>query len=203
MSAPARLRPEAAGSLRPARPSLLRRQPTAEEIEDERAAGYAAGYAEGLEAGRAEAEAEAERRRAEADASLGQAHWALLQATARARAAFEQTQDDLEALAIELAIAVAEAVVGRELDRVESPGADALRRALAEGRPRARAIVRLNPDDLAELPASAQNETEGLELVGDAELARGDCVVETAEVTIDARVAAQLARAAEVLRGEA
>lgn len=203
MSSAARLRPVSTGSLRPASPSLLRRPATAEEVQDERAAGYAAGYAEGLERGRAEAEDEAAERRRAAEASLGHAYWALLQATARAQAAWDRSQQELESLAIELAMAIAEAVVGRELASVDSLGADALRRALAEGRPRARAIVRLNPDDLAELPASVRKEAEGLELVGDTELAQGDCVVETAEVTIDARIAAQLARAAAVLRGEA
>jgi len=203
VSPSARLSSAGTGTLRPARPTLLKAPPTAEELADERRAGWEAGWAEGFDAGRAEAERQAAEERAQADASLERALVALREATMRAAAAWEQTQEELEALAVELGLAIAEAVVGRELTEATSLGAEALRRALAEGRPRPGAIVRLNPEDLAELPEWAKKQAEGLELVGDAELARGDAVVETAEATLDARISAQLARARAMLRGEA
>jgi flagellar assembly protein FliH len=62
--------------------------------------------------------------------------------------------------------------------------------------------VRLHPDDVAALVAAGTALPDGVDLAGDASLARGDAVAQYADGVLDARLAAAFARAEAALRGE-
>ena len=195
-----------------------------------RATGYAAGWAEGRRAAAEQAAAELARLRAE-DARLRQT--ARSRADAAIAAAVQDwterttpVLDDLADLVVDATLALAEAVVGRELGAVVAPERArlALRRALAPLAPGARIRLRMNPDDLAALEDTDDSQdgagTDGprvpsgangalaeifegrlVELVADAGLRSGDAVAEQDGATVDARVASALARARAVAQG--
>jgi flagellar assembly protein FliH len=162
----------------------------AAQIEAEaRAEGYRAGHAEGLAAAEAE--------RAATSAALGGVLAALQEARESYVAAAEQD-------VVDLAIAIAEKIVGTAFaadpELVCSLVAGALR-AVEGGNG---AVLEVNPDDVSlvqrwldgsTLPLAAK-----IELRAERRIARGGCVVRTAEGEIDARVREQLDRAEEVLR---
>lgn len=164
----------------------------AAQIESEAAArGREQGYAEGAQLAIAEVEP--------ARASLEEAARALHQAQ-------EAYVDRAEGRAVELAIAIAEKIVGAtfELDpsRVCDVVAGALRRAVA----RDHVVLEVNPDDLEVVRRSAEDVAARLggvhqiEVVAERRVGRGGCIVRTGSGEVDARIATQLDRAAEVLR---
>jgi flagellar assembly protein FliH len=177
-----------------------------------RAAGYAAGWAEGRRAAKIEAEAasiaaEAETRR------FHQARQAALEralaSVAAAAAALEHhtapTAADLEDELVSAAFVLAEAVLGRELALADSPGRDAVARALElvpVGRP---VLVRINPADYMTLTAAADHEgplvIDGrtVTLTADTSLAVGDAIAESDATVVDARLSAALLRVGEAL----
>jgi len=99
----------------------------------------------------------------------------------------------------EAAVAVAGAIVGRELGDETVAATAAAQRALAAlGRERG-AVLRLHPADVAllgtgDLPGDVR-------LVPDPTLARGDALAETDDRTVDARIGTALGRALAVLAG--
>jgi flagellar assembly protein FliH len=172
-----------------------------------RSEGYAQGYAEGRRAAAAEA-AKAETARAAAQAELDQARTAQFH---RSLAALDTAVTSLEAQAgreaaraehalAEAAFPLVETMLGRELELATTPGADAVRRALAlapSGRP---VTVRLNPADaaaVAELPGWPGDRE--MTVVADSGVGVGDALAECDAVRIDARLATALARVREVL----
>lgn len=169
-------------------------------VEDAVEEGYRMGYDAGLQAGlddSATAIAEREAARAErvraAVSALTSAAEDLRQREATARAHIEDQ-------VVAAAFAIAEAIVGHELRHAEQRGRDALARALALTPDHGLVTARLNPEDLAtvgETGALAPGRT--IELVGDASLAPGDCVIEVEACRIDARIGAALDRVREVL----
>lgn len=169
-----------------------------------RAQGYAMGWAEGRRAALAHAEADREERARAHDAvharavdEVARTADGLVRAADRLHAESSAHRDALAATAVDLALQVAEAVLGRELQIAADPGRDALRRALAAVPEPGPVTVRLNPDDLAALGPDA---LEGRVTVrADPTLARGDAVAETDTCSVDATVAAALARVREVL----
>jgi flagellar assembly protein FliH len=135
---------------------------------------------------------------------------AALAALARAAGALADQEQELlaqlERRAAELALAVAEKIVGEVLglqpDRVGAVVASALRRVSAEDR----VVVAVSPDDLAivrslegELASQLASHSR-LEIVPDRRVERGGCVVSTRVGEIDARIGEQLARAGEIVR---
>lgn len=169
-----------------------------------RAQGYAMGWAEGRRAALAHAEADREERARAHDAvharavdEVARTADGLVRAADRLHAESSAHRDALAEAAVDLALQVAEAVLGRELQIAADPGRDALRRALAAVPEPGPVTVRLNPDDLAALGPDA---LEGRVTVrADPTLARGDAVAETDTCSVDATVAAALARVREVL----
>ncbi len=170
-----------------------------------RAQGYAAGWAQGRRAaleGAAAAEAErAARHEADharaMDGRLAAAR-ALGQAVAGCQARVDQTCDELADRTVELALRVAEAVLGREVATAADPGADALRRALTEVPASVPVTVRMHPADRAGLDTEVLGERP-VSFADDPSLARGDAVVETETGVVDATLAAALDRVREVL----
>lgn len=177
-----------------------------------KAAGFAAGWAEGRRAAKAEAQA-ARRVVDEETRRFDQARRAglqrALQAVAAAANALEQRaapsareiEDDL----VSAAFALAEAVLGRELALADSPGRDAVARALdlvPVGRP---VLIRVNPADYTTLTAEADHEgplvIDGrtVALEPDSSLASGDAIAESDATVVDARLSAALLRVGEAL----
>jgi len=142
-------------------------------------AARAQGYADGL---------------AQAAAELAHARDALLAAVA----AVSATSDALERRAVELALALAEKILHARIEvepeLICSVVTGALRR-LASNEP---VVVEVNPDD-AELVRTTVDDSR-IDVVAERRVARGGCVIRTAEGELDARLEEQLARAAAVLQ---
>lgn len=170
-----------------------------------RAQGYAQGWAEGRRVALVAATAETERLREEAAADRDRqavehraALAALEAATVQLAARLAQALDDLAGEAVEVALSLTEAILGREVASAADPGGDALRRALAHADPQVTTTVRLHPADRA-LVDPAVTQGHRVVLVDDPGLARGDAVAETDRMLVDATVAAALDRVREVL----
>jgi flagellar assembly protein FliH len=170
-----------------------------------RAQGYATGWAEGrrVALARAAEEAEAVRRREADDRARREAEHrdalaALDAAAAELRARIGEAVDAVAAQAVDVALDLTRAVVGREVATASDPGADALRRAMSLVEPNGPVTVRLHPQDRANLDPAA---LEGMSvvLVDDPGLARGDAVAETDDTLVDATIGAALDRVREVL----
>lgn len=106
------------------------------------------------------------------------------------------------AAVLDLAVELAETVVGRHLEQAACPGADTLRHALAAVASGTRVTARLAPTDLAALHAGGVPEDldHPVELVSDASLSRGDCLVEAGSTVVDARLAPAIERVRRALQ---
>lgn len=168
----------------------------AEELASAQAAGFDAGYQDGYAAGLAAAEAQARVALQDQVAMLEQAVRALSNAALdlSARAAVEVAE--IEDQVADAAFAVAEAVIGRELEVATNPGRDAVARALALA-PAGGATVRLHPADVATIDGDFGRQ---LTVLADPTIEPGGCVVEVGACTIDAQIGAALERVREALR---
>ncbi len=183
----------------------------AEELERLRrqahAEGFAAGRAEGLlvaaeAVARAEQEATErmtaaqerwERRIASATAALGAAVTRLDEAAV-------PTADEVRETVLGTVLTLVEDLLGRELALAESPVLDALNRAMALCPADAPALVRVHPDDLAEMPPAALAELPAsVHVVGDPSVERAGAVAETGSRRIDAQLVRALERVQAVL----
>src|SRR4051812_9132883 len=97
----------------------------------EQASGFEAGYRDGHAAGVAAAQAEAQAVLATHAARLEQAVRALSEAARQLESRAAVEVEAIENQLADAAFAIAEAVIGRELELVECPGRDAVARALA------------------------------------------------------------------------
>jgi flagellar biosynthesis/type III secretory pathway protein FliH len=150
----------------------------------------------GIEIGRREgmalAQAEAER--------LQGVLQATIDAVEAARAEFVAAA---ELRAVELALAIAEKVVGAAIELEPERICDGVSGALRRIAERDRVVLELNPDDveLVREWIDGAGATWGrIELHAERRVARGGCIARTSEGEIDARPAEQLARAEELLR---
>jgi flagellar assembly protein FliH len=154
------------------------------------AAGREAGYAAGLEEGR--------QRVADAESALAALARELDAAAVAHREATERQ-------AAELAVALAEKIVGTALWVRPELVVDVVETALRGLQDRGRVVVEVNPDDLELVKAAISDiaEAEGLarvDVVPERRVDRGGCIVHTDEAEIDGTAAAQIARAAEIIR---
>jgi flagellar assembly protein FliH len=164
---------------------------------------------------RAEAEAEALREaarvegfeagRAEALAALAPASEALQQATGAVTAEAGERADRLEARAVELAIQLAEKVLGGALAVQPERVVEAVRGALRGIVERERITILVNPDDLdivrdsiADVLGSLGG-VEHCEVQAERRVGRGGAVVRTPDGDVDARLETKLQRAREVI----
>jgi flagellar assembly protein FliH len=169
--------------------------------------GFSAGHAEGVAAAAqvvAEAEAAAaarladvqarwERRMASATAALGAAVAAL-------EAAAVPTADDVRDTLLDGALTLVEDLLGRELSASTTAGVDAVRRALTLVPADAPAVVRLHPDDLAEVPPHALAALPAsVTVVADDAVERAGAVAECGARRVDAQLSTALARVRAVL----
>lgn len=162
--------------------------------------GRRAGFQQGVFEGRARGEQDARAEAAERFALLfDEVERALVAVRHRAEVDRQVLADEVA----DLALRVAEAVVGRAVEVGEVDGRDALARAIAavpEGGPM---VARLHPTDLAELSAD-DVETAGreLQLVADPTLRPGDCILDAGAARVDATLAGALERVRAVLMSE-
>jgi flagellar assembly protein FliH len=171
------------------------------------AEGFTAGHAEGMTAA-AEVVAEAERAAAARLADV-QARWerrmasataALAAAVARFDEASVPVADEVRETVIGTVLTLVEDLLGRELAIADSPALDAVRRALSLCPSEAPAVIRVHPDDLAEIPAEALTEMpDTVRIVGDITVERAGAVAETGSRRIDAQLSAALERVQAVL----
>jgi flagellar assembly protein FliH len=176
--------------------------------EEARREGWAAGHAEGVVA--AEQVVAAAERAAEERLAAVQARWErrLASATAAMGAAVERLDATAAPVVDELRDSILDAVVllvgdllGREVATAESPGLDALRRALTLCPADAPVLVRLHPDDLAEVPAGALAALPAtVTVAGDEAVERAGALAEVGNQRIDAQLTTALERVLEVLR---
>jgi flagellar assembly protein FliH len=175
-----------------------------------RDAARAQGYATGWSQGRREAQdqaavtgAQAAERAAAHERRREEEHRAAVAALARASeellARVQEVCDQVAAQATDLALEVTRALVGHELAVSADPGADVVRRVLADLPADPLVQVRLHPG-LAASPAVTELTDRGLTVVPDPTLEAGDAVVETDEAAVDLRLSTALDRLAEVLR---
>jgi flagellar assembly protein FliH len=172
---------------------LLGPAPTDQPSDDGRASGYEAGLFEGRERARAEYSQRIGSLLAVIDERVEAA-------VAQVTASWTRTAGD----AVELGLAVAEAILGRELVVATDPGRDALERALRATPPLDAVLrVHLHPEDadLLDLDRRPLHEPRSIMVVPDPTLRRGDCRVATEHGDVDATVAAALDRVRAVLGG--
>ncbi|MFQ1000316.1 FliH/SctL family protein [Modestobacter sp. SSW1-42] len=176
--------------------------------EEARRAGWAAGHAEGLVA--AEAVVRAAEQAAEERLAAVQARWErrLASATAAVGAAVERLDataapvvDTMRDDVLDMVVLLVGELLGREVALADSPGMDALRRALTLCPADAPVRVRLHPDDLAEIPAEAlAGLPASVTVVGDETVERAGALAEAGTQRVDAQLSAAFQRVREVLR---
>jgi flagellar assembly protein FliH len=165
------------------------------------AAGHADGHAAAFAAAGEEAAASLELDRRQAGAVL----LTLRDELHRLGGVEASLRAEFEAAAVDAALALAEAIVGRELAIATDPGRDAIVRALAVAPAGPESVlVRLHPTDRSRL-GDLHDLALGREVsvVSDPTLAAGDCVVTIGSTDVDATVAAALDRARAALGGTA
>ncbi len=171
--------------------------PWADQIDDARdaarSAGFQQGRQEGLAAGLQAAKARVEEQQAALVRSVEAAVTGL-----NDRA--EELGQQLSLRVSELAIEVARAVLDREVEAADDPGAEAIARCLDLVPDSGCLAVRLHPDDAAGLgPIPGVGDRE-LVVIADPTLSPGDAIVAVDQITIDARLSESLRRVAEALR---
>ena len=184
-------------------------------LTDERTAALAAGYAEGWALGQqqslAAAQADAERRarqQAAMDAAARTRCDSAVGALAQAASQLHQRQlpvlDELGQTLLEAALALAAAVLDRELQGLDDTALLALRRTVAPLPGQGPVRVRLSPADHAELTQRlARPSWEGreLDLLADPALRPGEAVAEAEGAVVDGTIASALDRARSALAG--
>src|SRR3954447_13953920 len=178
--------------------------------------GWAAGHAEGLVA--AEQVVAAAKRAAEERLADVQARWErrLASATAAMAAAAERPDataapvphdlrarvlDDLRDSVLDTVTTLVRDLLGRELAMTTTGGLDALRRALTLSPTDVPVVVRLHPDDLAEVPPGALAQLPAtVTVLGDPGVERAGAVAEAGTTRVDAQRSSALERVLAVLR---
>jgi len=159
-------------------------------------ASYQKGYEEGKIKGREEGLRSVEALREEAKALLNEAH----------RASREYIENQKEEI-IDLALCIAEKIIGYEADMKDSVILNIAARAIEEAVVRGNLIIRVNPEDYAILDcqrdelAKAAGEDTVINIIRDSGIKRGGCRIESEESFVDATVDAQLEKIKEALMG--
>lgn len=179
-----------------------------------RTAGFSAGWAAGARAAADAATAERTRLLAEHDSREALRDEAVSRALSALATAMDQWNhkvmpvvDDARRTVYAAALDLAAAVLQRETQPGSSSARTLLDRALALPIEATPSVLRLHPDDLLHvnlLIESGQAAVPaGLRLVGDSRLSHGDAITEHEDGALDARIGTALARAREVLLGDA
>lgn len=162
-----------------------------EELRERMDAAVHEGYQEGLTRGEAAA-------RAAFSASVGQAAEAMERCIVELAASRQRFLDNLEPQVLELTRSIAHRLLRREIKSDESVIRATVRSALENLVDREQVVIRLNPVELnavREEKAALLDELDGIrmiEVIADAGIEPGGCVVESATLQVDARLDAQL-----------
>jgi len=114
-----------------------------------------------------------------------------------------------EATALDVAVAIAEKVIRRELSQSPEISADLVKETLQLAAGNGEINIRLNPDDLNSMENGQSLLVDELkklarsQIAADPNLQRGDCIVETTFGSIDNRIDTQLQRIRDELGGNA
>lgn len=177
-----------------------------------RTAGYAEGWAQGQREAAVAADEAADRARTAEQAheqrraaALAQAVNALGRAVTELETQLMPTFSELQEVLLANAFELAEAIVGRSLDDPQRRGADALRRAMAAAPEGGDLVVHLHPDDFRTLVGESGQtdfdyEGRQVSLRPNPALQPGDATAQTGMASVDATIAAAVARAREALR---
>ena len=96
---------------------------------------------------------------------------------------------------VDLALAIAEIVIGREIDAAIDPGRDALVRALSLAPDRGDIVARLHPADLDQIgDLTTLVGSRNVELIADHGVERGGCLVDVGPARVNAQISAALER---------
>lgn len=154
---------------------------------------------EAREAGRQEALAEVDQlieqhRRGRLDAE--QAGRALHQAAQQLRIHDAETLTELQHQVVALAVALAEAIIGREAETFDDVALEAAQRAMALAPDRGSMVLRVHPADRAAVTelADANQRPDEIVVVADAAVGRGGCVAQVGALLVDATVEAAIGR---------
>lgn len=173
----------------------------AEAAQEGRAAGFEEGFLQGQ---RQIAAAVAEHQ--QATAQLCQAAAALAAASAQLAGHDAATLADLEQIALEMAVGIAEAIVDRELATVDEPLLEACRRAARFVPSRGDVVVRVHPQtaaritddpadpDLARQIAETLDAHHRITFVADSTVEPNGCIVHVGALRIDPQIGPALAR---------
>jgi flagellar assembly protein FliH len=173
--------------------------------------GWEQGHRDGYDAGRGEAlaeaarEAQARREREAQAAAERDRQWSATLGELRAAAAELDAREapvlqELDRQVAAMAVAIAEALVGRHLELAAVPALDAVHRALALVPRQAAVTVRVHPEDAATLPDLSSALPGGsVVVVADSAVDPGGCVAEAGDRTVDARLGPALERLREAL----
>jgi flagellar assembly protein FliH len=166
-------------------------------------AGYQDGYAEGLSTGHAEGLARGE---AEGTAKVARSALAAIDAlrveVAAAMRAEEEELARVERDALDLALDMAEMVLGHHVATCDDPGTEALTRAMGAVGSSGSMVAHLHPDDLELMGAEIPRSNPDLELVADPGVGRGGCVLEAGPCRVDATLGSALGRLRRILTPE-
>jgi flagellar assembly protein FliH len=122
-------------------------------------------------------------------------------AVARLDATAAPVVDELRDSILDAVVLLVGDLLGREVATAVSPGLDALRRAMTLCPADVPVVVRLHPDDLAEVPAGALAELPAsVTVVGDETVERAGALAEAGNQRVDAQLTTALERVLEVLR---
>jgi flagellar assembly protein FliH len=176
--------------------------------EQARSQGWAAGHAEGITAAAAvvaAAEAAAEVRLADAQARwerrLATATAALGTAVAQLEATAAPAVDELRDTVLDAVVTLVGDLLGRELATTDTAGLDAIRRALTLCPTDVPVVVRLHPDDLAEVaPDELAKLPTSVTVLGDITVERAGALAEAGTTRVDAQLGLALERVRAVLR---
>ncbi len=167
-------------------------------VDEGYAEGVRRGYQDGLTSGTTDA-------RGDIGYALTALHTAIEDLHRRDAAGVASLADET----VQLALAIAEAVVGREVQLSSDPAREALARALTMAPDRGTVVARFHPADLALIgDLAAVSGGRDLELVSDHGVERGGCVVDVGPARVDAQLGPALDRiraeltSAELVRTE-
>jgi len=108
---------------------------------------------------------------------------------------------------LRLALRIAEKIVGREIQTNSATILDIVAQALEGARSENRIVVRVHPDDVAQLKSDSHALVDSvgrpmnLSIIADQDVGRGGCIVKTELGTIDARLETQLRVLGRALSG--
>ena len=142
---------------------------------------------------------------AEARALVAPALEAVAEAERQIRAREEDFLRAAERSAVELALAIAEKIVGAAVSARAETVLDVVGGAILRTTARHRLVIEVNPEDLELVSESAEGLAarlggyQRLDVVAERRLERGGCIVRTEEGEIDARIGSQLERLGELM----